>query len=440
VIHQYGIRGARAKEIVASVEGAIRNGRLRPGDLLPPVRQLADELRISTGTVASAYRDLQVRGLTVGRPRQGTRVAFRPAITTRMPVVLPTNVRDAATGVPDPRLLPPLRSRLKALAPRPHTYGDAANDPALVALAQERFARDGIDATHLTVLGGALDAIERLLQAHLRRGDRIAVEDPGYSSLLDLFGAMGLVPDPVALDELGMRPESLRRSLRAGALACILTPRAQNPTGAALDARRARELRSVLEEFPHVVVIEDDHAGAVAGTAAHSVVGGSQTSWATVRSVSKSLGPDLRLSVVAGDAATIARVDGRRRLGAGWVSGLLQQLVIDMWRDPEVDALVERAAGIYARRRGFVETALADHAITVHARSGFNVWIPVVEESPTVAALLAHGWAVSAGERCRIAAGPAIRVTIAQFSEQDAKRFASALASCLRPHGRSQIA
>ena len=440
MISQYGIRGGRAKEIVASVEAAIRSGRLRAGDPLPPVRQLAEGLRISTGTVASAYRDLQVRGLTIGRPRQGTRVAFRPAITTRMPVVLPPNVRDAATGVPDPRLLPPLRSRLRDLAPRPHTYGNAANDPALVALGQERFARDGIDGTHLTVLGGALDSIERLLQAHLRPGDRIAVEDPGYSALLDLVGAMGLVPQPVALDEFGMRPESLRRALRAGALACVLTPRAQNPTGAALDARRARELRAVLEEFPDVVVIEDDHAGAVAGTAAYSAVARSRKSWATVRSVSKSLGPDLRLSVVAGDAATIARVDGRRRLGAGWVSGVLQQLVIAMWSDPAVDALVERAAAVYARRRGFVEAALGHHGITVHARSGFNIWIPVAEESPTVLALLAQGWAVNAGERCRISAGPAVRVTIAQFEEQDAKRFAGALAASLRPHGRSQIA
>jgi DNA-binding transcriptional MocR family regulator len=46
----------------------------------------------------------------------------------------------------------------------------------------------------------------------------------------------------------------------------ILTPRAQNPTGAALDERRARDLRKVLDDFPAVLLIEDDHAGPVAGT------------------------------------------------------------------------------------------------------------------------------------------------------------------------------
>ena len=117
-------------------------------------------------------------------------------------------------------------------------------------------------------MGGALDAIERVLQAHLRPGDRVAVEDPGYPGVLDLVAALGLVPEPVPLDDAGVRPEGLQRALRAGARACVLTPRAQNPTGAAFDEKRVRALRQVLDAHPDVLVIEDDHAGPGGGRAA----------------------------------------------------------------------------------------------------------------------------------------------------------------------------
>ena len=72
-------------------------------------------------------------------------------------------------------------------------------------------------------------------------------------------------------DETGPVPDDLARALRAGVAAFILTPRAQNPTGAALDAARVRELRRVLGRHPDVLVVEDDHAGPVAGAPGLSV-------------------------------------------------------------------------------------------------------------------------------------------------------------------------
>ena len=100
------------------------------------------------------------------------------------------------------------------------------------------------------MVSGALDGIERVLEAHLRPGDRVAVENPGYAALFDLLRARGLSLEPVAVDERGMRPTSCRRALARGASAAIITPRGQNPTGAALDAgtgaRAARGARRLL--------------------------------------------------------------------------------------------------------------------------------------------------------------------------------------------------
>ncbi len=142
-----------------------------------------------------------------------------------------------------------------------------------------------------------------------------------------------------------MLAAELQAALERGAAAVVITPRGQNPTGAALDAERALELSTVLGEFPNTLLIEDDHLGPVAGCRLHSVIaaGTQPKRWALTRSVAKALGPDLRLAVLAGDAQTIARVQGRQQRGPGWVSHILQGLVLDLWSDPDVQALVARA-------------------------------------------------------------------------------------------------
>jgi GntR family transcriptional regulator len=56
----------------------IRYGALAPGDRLPPVRQLAADLGLATGTVARTYRELELAGLVTSRRGGGTRVAATP--------------------------------------------------------------------------------------------------------------------------------------------------------------------------------------------------------------------------------------------------------------------------------------------------------------------------------------------------------------------------
>jgi DNA-binding transcriptional MocR family regulator len=263
--------------------------------------------------------------------------------------------------------------------------------------------------------------------AWLRPGDRVAVEDPGYTPAFDLITAMNLNAVPMAMDDLGVRPAALRDVLGRGCQAVLFTPRAQAPTGAAWNAERATELAALLAGHADVLAIEDDHAGPVSGAPGHSVAGAAQR-WATIRSVSKSLGPDLRLAVLAGDEVTVSRVEGRQALGTGWVSGLLQETVAELWADRATGRLLARAAAVYAQRRHSLLDALADRGVGATGRSGLAVWVPVPDEPAATSALLEKGWAVAPGERFRIASPPAIRIGTGTLTADEASRLAADIA------------
>jgi DNA-binding transcriptional MocR family regulator len=241
----------------------------------------------------------------------------------------------------------------------------------------------------------------------------------------------------VAIDDSGPLPEALAAALKSRVQALIVTPRAQNPTGAALDEERVRELRRVLCDYPDVLVFEDDHAGPVAGARAHTLCDAGRARWAVARSVSKSLGPDLRLAFLAGDATTIARVEGRTGIGMRWVSHLLQRLVLAVSRQRGIAQQLRRAERTYSERRSALIDALAAHGIDAHGRSGLNVWIPVPDEGEAIAGLLERGWAVTSGARFRIDTPPAIRICIARLAPADAESLADDLAQVLASTARS---
>ena len=428
MLEQTYISGDSSVNIARSVETAVSGGKLDAGALLPPVRTLADHLGVSPATVAAAYRLLRERGVVVADGRRGTRVRFAPPIATPRALPLPRNVRDLAEGNPDPELLP----RLPAMQIEQRLYGKELNDRRLIELAREQFRADGVAAEHVSVVSGAMDGIERVLREHLRAGDRVAVEDPCFTGILDLLHSLSLVTVPVPVDDEGLLPADLRRAIKS-AQALIVTPRAQNPSGAAFTPRRARELRSILATKPELLVIEDDHAGAVAGADYLTLIDRNRERWAVVRSVSKSFGPDLRVALLAADAQTHARVEGRQTLGVRWVSHILQRVVVSLWRD----RAPARAGRAYTERRNGLLRELHVRGIEAHGASGLNVWIPVAQESATVQALLQLGWAVQAGERYRIASPPAIRVTITTLEPRDAARFADDLASVITPTRRA---
>ncbi|WP_078618635.1 aminotransferase class I/II-fold pyridoxal phosphate-dependent enzyme [Streptomyces microflavus] len=436
MLGEYRISGRRASEIAASVERGVGSGDLAPGHVLPPMRELAARLEVNPNTVAAAYRTLRERGVIETAGRRGSRVRPRPASTPRgsLRIEAPPGVRDLGEGNPDPALLPALGPALAAAAAidagHQGLYGEASVVPEFAAYARGAMDADGVPEGPVVVTSGALDAIERVLAAHLRPGDAVAVEDPGWGSVLDLVPALGLRAVPVGVDDDGPLVADVERALRAGARALVVTDRAQNPTGACVSGRRAGELKAVLARHPDVLLIEDDHGHAIVDLPLHSLAG-TTDHWAFVRSAAKAYGPDLRVAVLTGDAVTVDRVAGRQRLGPGWVSRLLQRAVLHLWTSDAVDtAAVARS---YAERRDALVHALAERGVVARGRSGMNVWVPVSDETGAIARLLHAGWAVAPGARFRMAAPQAVRLTVSPLTAADIGPLADAVAAAAGP-------
>ena len=414
----------RAQAIAVDLERRIRSGELAAGEQLPTVRAMAADLGVDPGTAAAAYRLLRDRGFVISDGRRGTRVAAqlepRPSAVSEVPA----GVRDLASGIIDPMLVPEVGGALRQVAARRPDitrYEENAKLDALVAYARAEFGRAGVDATVLAFVGGALDGLERVLQARLRPGDRVGIEDPAFPRLLDLLQALNLQAVPVAIDDEGLDPAELERALAQGLDALVATPHGQNPFGASLSDERAASLREKIGAR-ELLLVEDAH-GWEAGHRPVTLTAG-RPQWAVIRSLSRLLGSDVRLAFVAGDEQTIGRVEARQAVTTSWVSRLLQEIVAELLTSADA----RRASAELDRRRQALLAALERRGIRAHGRSGMHAWVPVREEAFAVRRMHDAGYAVVPGERFRLRTPPAVRVTTALLPQEEAGPVADALA------------
>ncbi|MBN1906924.1 MAG: GntR family transcriptional regulator [Deltaproteobacteria bacterium] len=63
------------QQIVTQIKHMVASGRLAPGEIVPPIRVLAEQLLINPNTVARAYKELESEGIFISRQGSGTRVA-----------------------------------------------------------------------------------------------------------------------------------------------------------------------------------------------------------------------------------------------------------------------------------------------------------------------------------------------------------------------------
>lgn len=431
------ISGTTAAEIADSVRALRERGMLRPGDALPPVRELAGLLGVNRNTAVSAYRQLAQAGLVISRGRGGTLMAGAGHVAQEG-IAADTVLQDVGSGNPDPRLIPDPTAALSRIVGRPVLYGEPVIDPGL-----ERWAREWMladlprDDLRITVTSGAVDAVERLLAQALMRDDAVALEDPCFLASIHTVRLGGYRAVPVPVDAEGMTVDGLRAALDSGVRAIISTPRAQNPTGVSLSPERAAALRKVLEPHPYVLIVEDDHFSMLSAHSYASLIGPEHRRYALLRSVSKFLGPDMCLAIAATDPTTAERLAMRLNPGTTWVSHLLQRLAHAQLADAGIQAQIAAAAAHYAARNGAFVAALAERGIQTPSSDGLSLWVRLPVPARTAAErLMRRGWLVRTGDEFGIdetsPASDHLRLTVHDLTDADTARLLDDLEAAAR--------
>jgi DNA-binding transcriptional MocR family regulator len=397
-----------ARDIAAAISRMIHDGSVVVGARLPTVRDLARHLLVSPTTVSQAWRSLGDIGAIDARGRRGTFVSaplgpgsprrFRRVAALQLPGTTALRL-DLSTGTPDPLLLPSLGAAVARVSRQPLTssYLDRAVLPDLEEVLRSRWP---FDAEALTVVDGAMDALDRVSRHVVRLGDRVVVETPTFPPLLDLLESLGADIVGVPLDDQGPRVDAMSAALQhAPVVALFLQPRAHNPTGVSRTKQRTAELGSLISaQTVQPWIVEDDHSGDIAAEPLHSL--GVHLPHRTVHllSFSKSHGPDLRLAAVGGADDVVTGIANRRLIGPGWSSRLLQAVLLEMLVDPAVRRHVGVARDTYRRRRDALARHLHAVGVGTGGNDGINLWVPVHDERDALISLAAHGIGAAPGE------------------------------------------
>jgi DNA-binding transcriptional MocR family regulator len=419
-----------AVEIADAIERQIRQGDLLQNASLPSVRNLAMQLKVSPNTVAAAYGRLRDSGMVVTDGRRGTRISAPASEVAEHGFVLPEGLCDMASGNLDAALLPTPDSDWLLHHVKQNGFDQFGDDPQLSRLARDWLDSQQLPSKQVGVYCGALDAVERALRARCRPGATVLIEDPCWPPLRDLLTGLQLKPVIPAMDDHGALPpppEVLR-----GAAAVVLTPRAQNPTGCSFDTQRWRQWSQAMQGATQTLLVIDDHWGPLSQASAIDLQPLPQH-WLYVLSTSKFIGPDLRVSIAGASASLHAEMQRQQRVGPRWVSLLLQRLTAHLWNAMlQADRLTAVGANYRSRRLSLLEALELNGVRLSSAGEGLHVWLPVTDETSTVQALAAAGWAVQAGQPFRLQSGPAVRVSVGNLAHADIARLAADIASAMQ--------
>lgn len=426
-------QGSSASQIAASIDKFIRAGHWGAGHQLPAVRALADSLGVNPNTVAMAYKALRDAGIVITDGRRGTRVVSEAA-RVDAEAVIPEGLRDMASGNIDGRLLPRLDPSWLAELDRRSGYDVCEDHLPLIELAR-RWCAHAHGRDQPAVFSGGLDAIERALVQRCRPGAQVLVEDPCWPPLLALLSNLRLKAVPLVLDRQGAMESPPEILLKTSAI--VVTARAQNPTGVSWSEQRWQSWQRLLARAPDTLLIVDDYWGALSSATAPPLKTFS-TEWVYVQSVSKFLGPDLRIALVFGNGTVLKGMKRRQTVGPRWVSALLQSLAARAWQQMLDDGSLHRAKKAYSERRQALIGALSEHGVAIpDPGEGLHLWLPVSDETGAVQSLAAMGWAVQAGRPFRLQSPPGIRVSIGNLNLADAPNLAHDIAQALTPRKRT---
>ncbi len=278
------------QQVIDFIESQKKLGAILPGDKLPSLRKLSQQLEISVPTVKQAYIELERQGKINARPQSGYYLTAQQARTLKPrpaqwshcapaevkcrsmiekvheAVHLPNTV---ALGISNPIQAQPtdktlarlMRSVISKVAEKAVSYGPVTGDPKLRMQLAFRYQEQGVAITHdeILITNGAQEALSIALQCVAKPGDVIAIESPCFFGLIELIESLGMkalevytcTEDGVCLTELANAID--QHNIKA----CLFSTAINNPLGSMMTDFQRQSMVSLLERHD-IVLIEDD--------------------------------------------------------------------------------------------------------------------------------------------------------------------------------------
>jgi DNA-binding transcriptional MocR family regulator len=288
----------------------IRNGTLKPGDQLPPHRELAEKIGVSVGTVSRAFGELVRQGLVEAGARRGSRIknglaSDSAAVDDRFaPTRNPMDLRGHRAAVSDwneeiKKILLDLGlggsiEEVMDYHPGPGPLRSREAGARWLELTSNSSA----DPDEVVVCNGAQHALMCTLLTVCTSGDLVATERLTYPGLKIIAQALGLKLVPVEIDENGLIPDSFADVCKTHPIqALVCVPNVHSPTTRTLPLKRRDEIVQIALENG-VTIIEDDVYGGLAEAAMTPFFSLSPQCVIRITGLSKTLGPGLRIGYI----------------------------------------------------------------------------------------------------------------------------------------------
>lgn len=424
--------GPRFLQIADAVQAGVADGSLKPGDRLPPQRQLAAQLGVDLTTITRAYDEARRRKLLEGRGARGTYVAA--------PKVELTSILDLSMNTPPPPdgvdfddmlkqgLAQVLMRADNASLMTYHLGGGSDSDrKAGAKWLAPMFGH--LDAGQLVVCPGAQAAIAASILALTEPGDVILAEPTTYPGLRTAATQFGRHLVAVEADKHGMVPERLEEACRAHRPAlAYLNPTLQNPTAITIPERRRKELADIAKRC-NVRIVEDDPYWLLAEAPPPPIATFAPEQVYYVSTLSKCLTPGLRVAfVLIRDPQERARFLAALRSFALMVAPLSAALATQWILDGSADSLMEGVRKEARLRQRMARDILAGR--DSGGGDGLHVWLelPAYWHSSQLArAADSEGIAVTPAEAFATGSGSVNAIRISLGSIRDRARLQAGL-------------
>jgi GntR family transcriptional regulator/MocR family aminotransferase len=386
-----------ADQIVQHVEAAIYAGSLQPGRRLPSWRDLAAQLGVARGTVRAAYERLTDKGLLVAFGSAGTRiidpVPERPGPkAAEVVIALPKEIRHRADpplafqmGIPAQDAFPAtVWARLHRQAVQETALRNGHTDPRGLgelrsALASHLALARGIECSpeQVIVTSGYRAGLALSLAAIGAAGKTAWMEEPGYPITRFALKLAGVSPIGIPVDEEGIRVSD-GRELAPDALAALVTPGQQAPTGVALSENRRAELLQWANDRGGWV-IEDDYLAELhlSGRSARALAaepGGGRV--IHIGTFSKTISPAIGLGFVVAPQALARRMVEIATLLGTPPSPAIQSALANFLVEGHYLRHLRRMRRLYVSRREMLLETLANCGVEASA-AGLSVFCPL---------------------------------------------------------------